>query len=150
MNNGKQGEVLFKSMLANRGYQIIDVSDNEEYFSKDIDLIVTSPTTNSTRTFEIKWDSKISKTRNLYLETFNINSKQWNYDGWWKHCKADYLVYGDSVNQIFYIFHLGDLRERVDKLVCRKAYCGNDSEGLLVSLDSVKDLYVVDSPYSFL
>lgn len=45
MNNGKYGETLFAQMMADRGYKVEDVSGNPDYWYKDIDFIITSPTT---------------------------------------------------------------------------------------------------------
>lgn len=139
-NNGKQGEQLFKEIMKYRGYGVDDVSNNPLYFKFDIDFLITSPTTGLTKTFEVKWDTRINKTRNLYLELTNINSRQWNGDGWWKHIRADYLVYGDAVTQQFYIIDIRDLRKRVSQLTPKIAYCGTDSTGLLVSLDDIADI----------
>lgn len=67
-----------------RNYQTIDVSDNPEYWSKDIDFIITSSASGLTRTFEIKWDTRINSTNNLYLELTNIHSK--GGIGWFEFC----------------------------------------------------------------
>ena len=60
--------------MESRNYKVEDVSGNEEYWNKDIDFIITSSTTGTIKTFEVKWDSKINKTGNLYLEIANIHS----------------------------------------------------------------------------
>jgi hypothetical protein len=101
--------------MKNRNYIVKDVSGNPDYWSKDIDFIITSSTTGLTKTFEVKYDSRIHKTGNLYLELSNIHSKQWNGEGWWKHCEADYIAYGDSVRRKFYIIPLLELKERVEQ-----------------------------------
>lgn len=150
MNTGRKGEQVFAAIMNEVGYEVEDVSSNPEYFSKDIDFIITNKQ-GKTATIEVKYDNKISNTGNLYLETFNINSEQWKYDGWWLHCEADYLAYGDANGEFFYMFHLGDLRERVKKLNCRTAFCIGDSEGLLVPLEKVRDLYTIacfNSPFA--
>ena len=143
MSIGRQGEKLFEQLMENRGYTVIDVSNDSEYQDKDIDFIITSHATGQTKTFEVKFDTKIHKTNNLYLETFNIRSSQWNYGGWWKFCEADYVAYGDAANNIFYVFPLLELRKRVAQLELRQASCGSDSEGLLLPLETVSDLYQV-------
>lgn len=137
-NNGKQGEALFKQRLENSGYSVQDVSNNPEYWYKDIDFIVTSPVSQLTRTFEVKYDSRINSTGNMYLELTNVNSKGGR--GWYEFCEADFLAYGDARAQIFYIVPLADLKERVKKLAPRVARCAQDSTGLLVSIDSISDL----------
>lgn len=58
-NSGRQGEVLFSRRMSDAGYIVEDVSKNSEYWYKDIDFIITSPSGN-TRTFEVKWDTRIN------------------------------------------------------------------------------------------
>lgn len=110
-----------------KGYIVQNVSNNQDYWSKDIDFIVTSPFTGDTRSFEVKWDTKIYKTNNLYLELANAHSP--GGIGWWEFCKADYLAYGDAKNGVFFIVNMDELRERVKKLPKYIAQCGNDSIG---------------------
>ena len=139
MPNGKQGEKLFQQQMQNKGYKVEDVSNNSDYWNKDIDFIVTSPTTGAVKTFEVKWDSKLNKTGNLYLELVNVNSK--GGCGWFEFCQADYLAYGDATTQTFYIIPLLELREKVQHMPKRLAQCGNDSIGQLVALSSLKNIY---------
>lgn len=146
MNSGKlgrQGELLFAERMENGGYKVCDVSGNPAYWSQDIDFIIQSPHTGRIKSFEVKYDSRINSTGNLFLETESINSKQWNYEGWFLHCQADYLVYGDAVEEIFYVIPMKELKERVAQLPQRVARCGNESKGLLVSLNDIKDLYKI-------
>ena len=138
MTNGKQGEALFAQIMTGRGYKVEDVSNNPNYWYKDIDFILTSPTTQQVKTFEVKWDSRINQTGNLYLELTNIHSKEGR--GWWRFCEADMLVYGDACAQVFYVIPMGDLKERVQQLPKRVVSCGTDSTGLLVNLRDITDI----------
>jgi hypothetical protein len=61
--------------MRSRNYNVLDVSANRDYFSKDIDFIITSPTSGETKSFEVKWDEKINRTGNLFLEIANPRSK---------------------------------------------------------------------------
>lgn len=140
-NNGKLGERLFSQLMSAKGYSVEDVSGNDQYFAKDIDFIITNPT-GTTRTFEVKWCEKIHSTGNLFLEIANPRSKQWSGQGWWKHCQADYLVYGDAVNRKFYIIPLLELRERVDTLTLRERSTRDNSVGLILPLTAIQDLYI--------
>lgn len=65
-------------------YSVVDVSSNSDYWDKDIDFIVTSPTTGAVKSFEVKWDSRINSTGNLYLELSNVHSK--GGKGWYTFC----------------------------------------------------------------
>ena len=136
-NKGRQGELLFKQLMEQQGYIVKDVTMQPEYQYKDIDFVITS-TSGLTKTFEVKWDYKINKTNNLFLEVASANSYQWGCSGWWEMCKADYLVYGDAINRKFYIFNLLELRQIVSQLPKNYAECGKDSLGLLVNLNQIK------------
>ena len=137
-NSGKYGENLFQEIMKGRGYEVQNVSGDPQYWYKDIDFIVTSSTSGLTKTFEVKWDSCINRTGNLYLELTNIHSKEGK--GWFEFCQADYLAYGDARTQTFYIIPLLELREKVKMLPARSARCGYDSTGLLVSLKDIADI----------
>lgn len=124
--------------MQQRKYIVEDVSDNPEYWDRDIDFIITSPTSGTTKTFEIKWDSRVNQTGNMYLELNNVHSK--GGQGWFNFCQADYLAYGDAAAKVFYIIPLLELKERVKKLPYRQASCGSDSIGQLVALKDIQDL----------
>ena len=144
---GNKGEALFKQLMDNGNNIIVDVSDNPDYFDKDIDFIITNKLSGNTRTFEVKADYNINRTGNLYLEYSNVNSTQWNGEGWYLHCKADYVAYGDAIGKCFYIVPFDQLKERADQVKVRWAKCGNDSEGQLISLDEIRDIIVGELRY---
>ena len=139
--SGKQGEQRFMQIMLGRNYAVQDVSNNPDYWHKDIDFIITSPSTGAVKTFECKWDSRINRTGNLYLELTNIHSK--GGKGWYQFCQADYLAYGDAVSGAFYIIPLLELRQKVKGLSCRMASCGADSTGLLVPLAAIQDIVYI-------
>ena len=143
-NNGKLGERLFSELMQSKGYSVVDVSGNDQYFAKDIDFIITNSTTGNTRTFEVKWCEKIHKTGNLFLEIENPRSKQWSGEGWWKHCKADFLVYGDAVNRKFYIIPLLELRERVDAMHLQTRCTKDFSVGMILPKRLIEDITTED------
>jgi hypothetical protein len=105
--------------MQNRSYTVEDVTDNPSYWSKDIDFIVTSPTSGLTKTFEVKWDERINETNNLYLEVASAFGE--GGFGWFEYCKADYLAYGDAITNTFYIIPLPELREKLKSLPKRYA-----------------------------
>ena len=137
-NNGRQGELIFQQRMQEKGYQVQDVSANEQYFGKDIDFLITSPTSGLTKSFEVKYDTKINSSGNLYLEFVNKNSE--GCRGWFEFCQADYLAYGNAKTNTFLVIPMQELRERVKKLPQRIAFCGNDSAGYLVHISQIKDL----------
>ena len=137
-NNGKQGEKLFKQRMIEQGYIVYDASLDPQYWDKDIDFVIHSPATGLTKGFEVKWDTKINKTKNLYLELTNVNSK--GGKGWFEFCEADYIAYGDAIAQVFYVIPLLELKWLIKKLPQRIVSCGDDSTGLLVSLHDIADI----------
>lgn len=79
----KAGETEAKELFAKCGYTVKDVSDNSNYFDKDIDLLVTN-TSGVTKRIEVKADSRIADTGNLFIEYLNPRSKG-GY-GWYCFC----------------------------------------------------------------
>ena len=138
MTYSNYGELLFSLRMKNRGHQVTNVTWDADYQIKDIDFII-----DGTITYEVKWDSKINDTGNLYLELTNVNSKQWNGEGWWKRCQADYLVYGDAQTETFYTIPLAELRQIVAQMELKKASCGRDSTGLLLPLHKIQDIATI-------
>lgn len=136
---GKLGEQIFSKRMRDMGYSVQDVSNNPEYWYRDIDFLIESPFTGAVKSFECKWDSRINKTGNLYLELESINSK--DGIGWFEFCEADYVAYGDAASRTFYIIPLLELKERIKQLPQRIAHCGYESTGLLISLNDIKDIY---------
>lgn len=136
-NNGKYGEKLFSERMRALGHTVIDVSNDAEYQGKDVDFIVTSGASGLTKTFEVKWDERINKTRNLYLEITNKNSQ--GALGWYKFCNADFVAYGDALAHCFYVVPLDVLKEAVKRHKPIVAYCKDDSAGYLLPLDTIEN-----------
>lgn len=141
MHKGRTGEILFKQRAEALNYSVEDVSNNPDYWHKDIDFILTSPTTGAVKTFEVKWDGCISRTGNLYLEETNVHSK--GGIGWFNFCQADYIAYGDAANKVFYIIPREELKKRAKEVPYRSAKCGGDSIGQLLALKDIQDLYQI-------
>ena len=141
-NIGKQGEQLFAQLMETKGYTVQNVSANPDYYYKG-DFIVTSPTSGLTKIFECKFDTRINKTGNLYLEIRNKNSKAKDGLGWYEWCGADYLAYGNAQAKKFFIIPMDKLKERVEELPKRVAFCGDDSCGYLININQIIDLVEV-------
>ena len=135
---GRDGEKLFAQLLRDQGVNVTDVSGNCLYWDKDIDFIIDNGA--EQRTIEVKNDSRIYKTGNMYIETANPRSK--GGKGWFLFCQADYLAYGDAINRKFYFIRLKELREYVAEhsLFLREASTFDGSRGFLVSLNDIKEL----------
>lgn len=137
-NSGRQGELIFSHKMREAGYLVEDVSGDPNYFDKDIDFFCINPKTEAARAFEVKWDTRIHQTGNLYLEISNVHSKGGN--GWFNFTQADFLAYGDAASKVFYIIDMEKLRERAQKLPQRMTNCGTDSIGQLVNLRDIRDI----------
>lgn len=100
------GEIKCYNYLTASGYNVVDTTDNPDYWYQDIDFIAEQG--GEQTTIEVKWDSCIARTGNMFIELISDidNAK----DGWYKFCKADYIFYGDSKNNLFYVFKLTDLK----------------------------------------
>jgi len=136
------GEWELKFTLRNHGYSVEDVSDNPNYWYKDIDLIVTNTKTCNVSKIEVKWDSRIAATGNLYIEFANPRSK--GGKGWFEFCEADLLAYGDSRNKVFYMIRIPALKEFIarNKNVLRIAKTPDGSQGYLVPKEYITNLII--------
>jgi hypothetical protein len=138
------GEQELKDWLRGYGYKVKDLSDNPAYWKKDIDLLV-----NDKYTIEVKWDSLLSTTGNLFIETCADIDK--GKQGWYEFCEADYLAYGAADMYIFLMFDYKKLKQHIEAhkeeyIKKTAADFGKDgikkySEGYLVPVDSLSGLY---------
>jgi hypothetical protein len=75
----RAGEYELKKYLRAAGNKVEDVSDNPQYWDKDIDLIVNDETA-----IEVKWDALTATTGNLFIELSADVEK--NKQGWFNFC----------------------------------------------------------------
>lgn len=141
----KAGEYDLKQYLRKCGNDVIDVTNNPDYWDKDIDFIV-----NDFLTIECKWDGVMSDTGNIFIELCSNIDK--NTEGWYKFCQADYLYYGDAKSRVFYIFAFGELKKHIEvnkdsysigyaKDYNRENNVTKVSKGYKVPLKSLEGLY---------
>lgn len=142
------GELRAYNYLQDNGWTVQDVTNNPEFWDKDIDFVVSSGS--QSLTIEVKWDSRIHSTGNMFIETVTDLDKC--KSGWFSFCQADYIYYGDSYNQLFYVFKTDDLRKFVSSHMMeeRKApdynYRGilkKVSQGMLVPIKQFSQSYDV-------
>lgn len=142
------GELRAYNYFQDNGLSVQDVTMNPEYWEKDIDFVVSSGTERFT--VEVKWDSRISTTGNMFIET--VTDLDRCKGGWFTFCQADYIYYGDSFNQLFYVFKTEDLRKFVSAHMMeeRKAADYNSrggvkkvSQGMLVPIKEFSQSYDV-------
>mgnify|MGYP003418974871 CR=1 FL=1 len=140
MSVGREGEKLLAELLREQGIKVTDVSSNKDYWHKDIDFIISNGQTE--HSVEVKNDTRIYKTGNMYIETANPRSQ--GGKGWFLFCEADYLAYGDAINRKFYFIRLKDLHEYVNQhyLFLKEVSTYDGSRGFLISINDVKELIV--------
>lgn len=96
----------------------------------------------------------MSKTNNLFIEL--CSNLETGADGWFKFCQADKLYYGDSRNELFYVFDFKKLKKHIkahkEEYKIKKAPDYNKdgsikkwSEGYIVPLESLQGLYTTFS-----
>ncbi len=135
--NRNEGEYELKWFLRERGYAIKDVSFEPDYWYQDIDLIATNIFTKEVVTIEVKWDTQLASTGNIFIELENPRSL--GGKGWFEFCQADYLAYGDATNRIFYFIKMSDLRNYIyeSKKDLRERRSWDGSAGYIIPVDSI-------------
>lgn len=144
------GEKKAYDYLISSGWEVQDLTQCEAFFSKDIDFLIIRG--QEQHYIEVKWDNWIHQTGNMFIET--TTDLDFNKDGWFKFCRAEFIFYGDARNELFYVYRLDDLKayiqEVYNSLQARKAPDYNRrgqlrkvSQGLLVSIDDFRQKYPV-------
>jgi len=105
LKRGSIGEERIESFLKSKNNTVVNVSNNPEYYHKG-DLIVND------LLVEIKADSRISRTQNLFLE---YERDYFNYvdAGWFVRTEADYLFYLCSCSNECYVYSMRELKDYI-------------------------------------
>ena len=139
-NIGNTGEQIFQYRGRRLGYEVKDLTNDKNYWDKDKDFLVRNPRTNESRFIEVKTDTKLYETGNLYIELENVHSK--GGKGWYYFSEADMIAYCDysAPDREIYLFSFEDLRATIHKREYATAKCGADSKGILVPLRELKEV----------
>ena len=139
-NIGNIGEQIFCYRARQKHYEVKDLTNDKNYWDKDIDFLVRNPITNESRYIEVKTDARLYETGNLYIELENVHSK--GGKGWYHFSEADIIAYCDysAPEREIYLFSFEDLRATVNKRQHVTAKCGADSKGILVPLRELKEV----------
>ena len=122
---GEKGEQMVKQYLIAKGHHVIDVTKDSNYFKSDIDFIVDS------KTAELKTDTIIWKTNNLFIEDEILH-----------YTKAEYLLYFDINKRILYKYKMQDVKDYIQqnkKRIAKKA-CNDKNKkvwGYCVNKDAI-------------
>lgn len=127
----QSGELEFKRKAQAQGHTLEYVGDDPDYWNKDIDFIIDDGTT-----VEVKWDSWINTTGNLFIETDNPRSRCGL--GWFRFTQAEWLAYGNSQTNEFYMIKMQDLRNYIEKHNPERKITNDGAEGFLVPLKSLQ------------
>lgn len=138
LEKGKKGERLVKQVLAQRGWEVVDVSNSYNYQRQDVDLRIFR-NKKPGLSVEVKTDANVGTTGNIGLLTYNSWNKSRNGDGWFNFTSADLLVVVDAYSNEIYAFNVNELREYVvaEKLEDKKyeIYDGTVIKMFLVNVD---------------
>lgn len=134
---GEKGEQMVKQYLIAKGHHVIDVTKDSRYYKSDIDFIVDS------KTAELKTDTIIWKTNNLFIEDeiFYYNGEYYG-QGWLHYTKAEYLLYLDINNRILYKYKMQDVKDYIQqnkKRITKKA-CNDKNKkvwGYCINKDAI-------------
>lgn len=144
------GELRAQEYFLKNGWKVKNLTACQDFFSKDIDFLIER---DQERFYiEVKWDTRIKHSGNMFIEVSTDIEK--NKDGWFKFCEADFIFYGDALQNLFYVFRLQDLKEFIKedykRLQQRKAADYNAygqvrkvSQGLLVPIEKLRESYPV-------
>ena len=124
------GELEFKMKLRSRGITAEYVGDEPDYWSRDIDFI-----TEDGIAYEVKWDSWIDKTNNLFIEIANPRSK--GGQGWYKFCEADFLAYGNARKNEFYVIRMAELKNYIDTVSPNLITTNDGAKGYLINKEEL-------------
>lgn len=99
-----KGEMRFKQLLETQNIKYEDVTANPNYFAIDIDFLVGD------KKIEVKSDSVMWRTGNLFIETATSHSGNHCGNGWIYYTEADEIWYYDERNDIFYVFNPEEMK----------------------------------------
>ena len=91
----------------NLWYSVVDVHEDEKYFKKDIDLLISKDWKETS--VEIKFDDYICKTNNFFFEI--ISNEETSSPWCFLKSEADILLYYDTFNKIWYEFWMQKMKK---------------------------------------
>ena len=108
---GKRGERIFAKFLDCMKLEYDDVSDVREYQKQDIDFIVKCG--ESDLKFEVKNDTRIATTGNIFFET--MSNVDYSTNGCFNKTKADVMVIVSESESKLYMISSNALKKYVDE-----------------------------------
>ena len=119
-------------------YKVTDVSKDKNYQKKGIDLVLDDMIT-----ADVKGDTKISVTGNLFLEL--VSNRYKKTDGWFVKSEMDILFYLDVNQLLLYEINFDELKDYYEKNKAKiKIVPGGDAaNGALINLRDISDITTV-------
>lgn len=136
--NGERGEAFLDAFFA-RVYDITPATAAEQ--RQGIDRHFVNRTTGAKLTVEYKTDTRAARTNNAFIETVSVDRV--GKSGWAYTSQADWLAYFVPGQELVYLIHFSDLRQRLPKWATRYPVrealnAGYKTLGLLVPLVELK------------
>ena len=125
LKKGKVGEELAYNYLITRGWEVEDVSNNEEYFSLDIDFLAAKD--GNSVSLDVKTEEAMSRTGNMFIEDAITYQDGRMAKGWLYYSKAEYIWHVNPKNGVAFVYRLEDMQDYLRKAprkcgTCRDGY----------------------------
>ena len=136
---GENGEKIFKEFMESHNLKYTDVSKVDEYQDIDVDFIVHLE--NGKILVEVKNDTRIHSTDNIFYET--ISNVDFGTPGCFEKTKSNVIVICSEQDKTLYIVKTADLRNYVhqnkNSLRFVERVSGSNSAGYLVPKSRIMD-----------
>lgn len=146
---GKSLEKDIRDYLTKRGYEVKDVSDDDEYKDIDVDILARSKRLNRWIKIEVKNDDRMAETGNFFIEDGMDRSVGYR-EGWLYKCRADFLFYHDRKAGMGYIINWPKMQEDATLFPKRRFWNRYDNcygYGYLVNVEKAKEMGLVCGQY---
>ena len=137
LDRGKVGERIFANIVADKGYEILDLSNDKTYQKKGVDFRIKNE--NQQLLIDVKTDYIMYKTGNIFLEL-----QDGPRVGWAKKTIADLIFYIDYNSNMVYVLEWSSCAAKIDEL--RKVAFSNQDGismvGALLPVDRLDELQI--------
>lgn len=121
LKKGKVGEELSYNYLIAKGWEVEDVSNNEEYFSLDIDFLAAKD--NISVSLDVKTEEAMNRTGNMFIENTITYQDGRSTGGWLYYSKAEYIWHINPDNGVAFAYRLEDMKKYLRKTPCKWGTC---------------------------
>ncbi len=138
LDRGKVGERIFCNVVADKGYEIFDLSNDKAYQKKGVDFRIKKDSKEIL--VDVKTDYIMHKTGNIFLET-----QDGPRVGWAKKTMADLIFYIDYNSNTVYVLEWSSCAAKMGELRTVTFYNqdGVRMEGALLPVSKLDELQIV-------